>query len=110
MERPLHIRILNYSLIVSVFFWGLIAASVVISLEHSIGTLILWAALAILGVSIIGVWKYDPYYYKIVFSIMAIILVLNAAFGKGIGPEVVPVLLSFYLWTEAPKAKNMMSA
>lgn len=99
MERPLYIRILNYSLIISVLFWSLIAASVMLSLDYSLGTLLLWVALALLAVSMIGAMKYDPYYYKIIFSVMAIILVLNVTFGKGIGPEVVPILLSLYLWT-----------
>ena len=112
MEPPLHVKILNYSLIVSVFFWGLIAASVMLSLEYSVGTLLLWVALALLGVSIIGIWKYDPYYYKVVFSIMACILVLNAVFGKGVGPEVVPILLSLYLWTHerhpSVQVKNLL--
>ncbi len=110
MKLPLHIRIINYSLIVAVLFWSLIAASVIVSLKYSIGTLLLWVAIALLLVSAVGVWRYERYYYKIIFVIMGLILGLNVAFGRGVGPEIVPLLLTLYLWTQRSTSERKITA
>lgn len=110
MKKPLYIRIINYSLIVSVFFWALIAISVIISLKYSIGVLLWSAATVLMLISLVGIWKFDSYYYKVILVIMTVILGLNMAFGKGAGPEIVPILLAFYLWTKNPESRIQNSA
>lgn len=101
MQPPLHYRIINYGLVVAIFFWVLIAVSVLMQFEYSLGTLFIWIAIVLLSVSAVGIWRHDPYYYKVVLAVMSMILVFDVTLGKGVGPEIVLILLSLYLWTKA---------
>ena len=98
MKRlPKIVKYANYFLIGMLLIWLIFSINVLMKTPFSLSFLILITLVALLIASIVGIWNYQRFYYKLIFWIILINIPIKIYAGLGIGVEVLPLIVTIFL-------------
>ena len=106
---PDYVKIVNYSLIGMLLLWLLFGIQVLMRTPFSLSFLTLIIFLTILASCILGIWNYQKSYYKLAFWFILINIPIKIYAGLGIGIEVLPLVITIFLFDKLFKKERIIS-